>query len=66
MADVCGVKREQIEGVMSPGEQLLERINTGENNLRQLAQHVLSMTGTDVPPEDSSVVDLRALEGEGA
>lgn len=66
VSDVCGVKREQIEGVMSPGEQLLERINTGENNLRQLAQHVLSMTGTDVPPEDSSVVGLRALEEEGA
>ncbi|NYF36323.1 hypothetical protein [Stenotrophomonas sp. JAI102] len=38
VSDVLGVKREQIEGVRSPGEHLVERLDVGESKLRSLAQ----------------------------
>ena len=58
VADVCGVKREQIEGVMSPDAPVLERVNTGENNMRQLAQHYLTSNGQAVPARAEIVTTL--------
>lgn len=37
VADVLGVKREQIEGVRNPDSALAERIQTGEGHIRRLA-----------------------------
>ena len=45
VSDVLGVKREQIEGVRSPGEHLVERRDVGENQLRALAQQFLQRQG---------------------
>jgi len=45
VSDVLGVKREQIEGVRSPGEHLVERLDVGENQLRALAQQFLQQQG---------------------
>ncbi|MBL8506610.1 MAG: DEAD/DEAH box helicase, partial [Methylobacillus glycogenes] len=42
MAEVLGVKREQIENVRNPDMALAERIDTGENNIRRLAQEFLN------------------------
>jgi len=42
---VLGVKREQIEGVRSPGEHLVERLDVGENQLRALAQQFPQQQG---------------------
>ncbi len=39
------MKREQIEGVRSPGEHLVERLDVGENQLRALAQQFLQQQG---------------------
>lgn len=49
VSDVLGVKREQIEGVRNPGEHLAERIDVGENHLRQLAQSFLKDQGHVAP-----------------
>lgn len=41
VSDVLGVKREQIEGVRNPDDNLIERRDTGGNQLRQLAEKFL-------------------------
>jgi SNF2 family DNA or RNA helicase len=45
IADVLGVKREQIEGVRNPNHALIERLDTGENNIRRLAREFLAKRG---------------------
>lgn len=50
VSDVLGVKREQIEGVRSPGEHLVERLDVGENQLRALAVQFLQKQGTPCNP----------------
>lgn len=50
MAEVLGVKREQIESVRNPDAALVERINTGENSLRALARQFLASRGESLPP----------------
>ncbi|MCQ4271028.1 DEAD/DEAH box helicase [Pseudomonas kuykendallii] len=49
VSDVLGVKREQIEGVRNPGDNLVERRDIGENQLRQLAQRFLKEQGVAIP-----------------
>jgi len=49
VAEVLGVKREQIEGVRNPGEHLVERRDVGENQLRALAKAFLEAKGNPVP-----------------
>jgi SNF2 family DNA or RNA helicase len=49
MAEVLGVKREQIESVRNPDSALAERINTGENNIQRLARDFLARRGEAVP-----------------
>jgi len=58
VSDVLGVKREQIEGVRNPGENLVERQDIGENQLRALAKRFLSEAGIEMP-EEPKVVPLR-------
>lgn len=50
VSDVLGVKREQIEGVRNPGDNLVERGDIGENQLRKLAQSILDAQGVKMPP----------------
>lgn len=45
MAEVLGMKREQIENVRNPDAALVERIDTGENSLRRLAREFLARRG---------------------
>jgi len=61
VSEVLGVKREQIEGVRNPDENLVERIDTGENQLRRLAAEFLKSQGQR-PAEDATVVPLRLRE----
>lgn len=58
MAEVLGVKREQIEGVRNPGADLIERIETGEDHIRRLARELLGRRGVAVP-EEPVVTSLR-------
>ncbi|MGI8546878.1 MAG: DEAD/DEAH box helicase [Gemmatimonadaceae bacterium] len=48
MAEVLGVKREQIEGVRNPDRALAERIDTCENNIQRLAREFLARRGETV------------------
>jgi len=41
VSDALGLKRDQIEGACSPGENLMKRLDVGENQLRALAQQFL-------------------------
>ncbi len=52
VSDVLGVKREQIEGVRSPGEHLVERLDVGENQLRALAMQFLQKQGAPLQPSN--------------
>ncbi len=61
MAEVLGLKREQIEGVRNPDTALAERIDTGENSIRRLARELLARRGIEVPREDN-VVPITASE----
>jgi SNF2 family DNA or RNA helicase len=49
MAEVLGVKREQLESVRNPDMALAERIDNGENNIRRLAREFLAKRGEAVP-----------------
>lgn len=62
VSDVLGVKREQIEGVRNPGEHLVERIDVGENHLRQLAQSFLKDQGLALPAGPSPTPIRRQQE----
>lgn len=62
MVDVLGIKRAQIEGVRNPGGGLIERADTGENNLRALARAFLKTKGVEVPAAPAP----RALHEEEA
>lgn len=55
VSDVLGVKREQIEGVRNPGDNLVERRDIGENQLRQLAQRFLKEQGVAIPSTSEPV-----------
>lgn len=57
MAEVLGVKREQIESVRNPDSALAERIDTGENNIRRLAREFLARRGVVAVP-DAVVAEL--------
>ncbi|MBY0238616.1 MAG: DEAD/DEAH box helicase [Burkholderiaceae bacterium] len=56
MAEVLGVKREQIESVRNPDMALAERIDTGENNIQRLARDFLARRGEKVIAEPANVV----------
>lgn len=51
MAEVLGVKREQIESVRNPDAALAERINTGDNSIRRLAREFLARRGEALPTD---------------
>jgi SNF2 family DNA or RNA helicase len=54
MAEILGIKREQLEGVRNPGTDLIERIETGEDHIRRLARDLLARRGETIP--EASVV----------
>jgi SNF2 family DNA or RNA helicase len=69
MADVLGIKREQVEGVRNPGSDLIERLETGEDHIRRLAKELLLSRGETIPGEPSiteihSVTSIRAQSVE--
>lgn len=58
MVDVLGIKREQLEGVRNPGGGLIERVDTGENNLRTMARAFLERRGIAAPaPEPTGILE---------
>lgn len=57
MVEVLGVKREQIESVRNPGDALVERIDTGENNIRRLAREFLERRGEVVAEQDAPALE---------
>lgn len=56
VAEINGVKREQIEGVRNPDAALVERIETGEHHLRRVARDLLSRRGIPLP--ETNVTEL--------
>lgn len=48
IAEVLGIKRDQIEGVRNPDMALAEKIDTGENNILRLAREYLQRHGVVV------------------
>lgn len=69
VSDVLGVKREQIEGVRNPGDNLIERRDVGENQLRLLARQFLQEQGESLPADPVPTpirarVPVPTLQGE--
>lgn len=64
IVEVLGIKREQSEGVIDPDAPLVERVDSGENQLRALAEAFLKSKGIAVPAPPEKVVALREPETE--
>lgn len=60
IAEVCGIKSEQREGVINPGGPLVERLESGEHHIRRLARELLQRHGDEVA---NPVVTRRIIEG---
>lgn len=59
MAEVLGLKREQIEGVLHPDAPLAERVDAGGSHIRRLAHAFLTHRGLAVPAQDGIITTLR-------
>ncbi len=57
VANVLGVKREQIEGVRNPDAGLIERLEISEHHLQRLARDFLERRG-EAAPESTTVTAL--------
>lgn len=64
IADVLGVKREQIEGVRNPTISMAERVDTGENQIRRLAAQYLTAHGEPASPSADVVTQIRKPSAE--
>lgn len=49
VADVLGLKRQQIEGMRDPAGALIEQLDVGENNIKKLAEAYLKQRGMAAP-----------------
>jgi superfamily II DNA or RNA helicase len=49
IADVLGLKQNQIEGIRDPNADLIETLQVGEGNAKKLAEAFLRQRGMDVP-----------------
>ena len=63
IADALGLKREQIEGVRNPGASTFERIDTGDNQIRRMAERLLHDNVINVIPDDATHTDHRPMPG---
>ena len=63
IADALGLKREQIEGVRNPGASTFERIDTGDNQIRRMAERLLHDNVINVIPDDATHTDQRPMPG---
>ena len=54
MAEVCGIKTEQREGVINPNAPLVQRLETDEHHVRRLARQVLERRGGRLPLEETA------------
>jgi hypothetical protein len=61
MAEVLGVKREQIEGVRNPNADLIEQLESGEDHVKRLARELLQRRGLQIP-EDPVITHVRHEE----
>jgi hypothetical protein len=48
VADVLGVKKQQIEGIKNPNAELVERLEVDPDHVKKLAQHILDARGISV------------------
>jgi SNF2 family DNA or RNA helicase len=51
VSEVLGLKREQIEGIRSPGAPELEELQTDGGHIRKLAEHYLKKAGIKLPDQ---------------
>lgn len=65
MAQVAGIKYEELEGVINPDGPVVERIDIGENALRELARQFLAGQGEAIPVSNvTSLVGQRQEHDE--
>jgi hypothetical protein len=64
MAEVLGVKREQIDGVRNPDADLIEQLQSSEDHVKRLARELLQRRGLQIPdvPESTHVRHDEAIE----
>lgn len=54
VAEMLGLKREQIEGIRNPTEDILEELQVDPAHVRRLAEHYLRSRGMAVPEEKTA------------
>jgi SNF2 family DNA or RNA helicase len=51
MSDILGIKKQQIEGVRDPNQDLVTKLQVEEDYIKQMAQKFLTDHGIELPPE---------------
>lgn len=51
MAEVLGIKREQVEGIRNPGSPGFEELQTSGSHVKKLAEHFLKKAGKAIPAQ---------------
>lgn len=62
MSDVLGLKKQQIEGVRDPNQELVTKLQIEEEYIKRLAEKFLKDAGVEIPKEEEGAV----LQSEGA
>ncbi len=56
MSDVLGIKKQQIEGVRDPNQELVSKLQVEEDYIRRLAEKFLKDQGIELPKEEEPAV----------
>lgn len=49
MIDILGIKKQQIDGINNPYQDVIERVSDTSNHIRKMAEHYLKSIGEEVP-----------------
>jgi hypothetical protein len=52
VADVLGIKKQQIEGLKDPNMDLVEKLEVDPNHVKKLAQHILESKGIEIEEDE--------------
>jgi SNF2 family DNA or RNA helicase len=64
LADVLGLKRQQLEGLRDPNADLIQRLDGGgDQNIRKLAEAYLRQRGLAIPTASEPSLDSTGTEG---
>jgi SNF2 family DNA or RNA helicase len=54
VADVLGLKKQQIEGIKDPDQELVEKLEVDPDHVKKLAKHILDAKGISLESSEDS------------